>query len=124
MGATIGALGRFGHIDHVHFRGQTLNVFGRAFEQQSVAHAHHQIVQLPTDIAIASVYGQRIDPEAASQAHGAQSAPHHFGIWRDQRFNSGGFHGGDLIHALEAFCALQAEKLGHLRAQNHTVAHL
>ena len=90
--------GRLRDIYHIHVRGQTLDVFGRPFQQQSVANAHNQIINLPSDVAIAPMNRKRIDTIPASQAHLTKPASNHFAIRRNKNFNRGGFHRANLIH--------------------------
>jgi hypothetical protein len=51
-----------------------LDVGGRAFEEQRVAHAHHQVVELAADILVPAMHRQRVDAVAAAQAQIAKAA--------------------------------------------------
>jgi hypothetical protein len=120
--AAVGPLGRGGDVDKLHVRGEPLDILGRALEKQRVADAHHEVVELPPDILVPAVHGQRVDPVAAAQAQIAEAAAHHARARRDQDLDRRGAHLAELVDGLELLRLLQAEDLGHVGPEDHPVA--
>ena len=79
-----------GHVDQVHVGGQALNILHRAFQQQGVTNADHQIVQLPPDILVTAMGGQHINRIAAAQAQFTQTAADHLAIGGNQHLDRAG----------------------------------
>jgi hypothetical protein len=118
----VGTLGRGGDIDKLHIRGQPIDIGGRALQKERVAHAHHEVVELPPDILVPAVHGQRVDPVAPAQAQVAEAAAHHARARRDQDLHRRGAHLAELVDGLELLRLLQAEDLGHVGPEDHPVA--
>ena len=114
----------FGHIHKVQIIRHAPDVFGCAFDEQRVTDAHDQFVQLPPDILIPPMHGQRINAVAPPQAHCTEAATHHLADRGDQHLDCGGLDRRNLIDAAQFLVALQAEQLGDLRAQHHPVTDL
>ena len=76
------------------------------------------------DVLVPTVHRQRVDAVAATQAHTAERAAHHAATRRDQDLDGRGLNSRELIDAAQFLVVLQGQKLRHLGAQHHAVAHL
>ena len=124
MRASVSAGRGFRHVAEVHVGRQALDVGGRAFKQQRVAHADHDVVDLAADVAVAPVDRQRIDAVAPPQAHRAHPPTDHAAIGRDENLDGGSLDCRHLVDPAQLAVPLQRQKLGHLGPENDAVAHL
>ena len=92
LAAAKGPFFGMGDVNQVHVGGQTLNILHRALQQQCIANAHHQIIQLAANVLIAAVGGQHINRIATAQAQFAQTAAHHLAIGGNQHLDRAGLH--------------------------------
>ncbi len=122
--AAIGLHRRLRDIDKVHVGGQTLNILGRAFQQQGITDHHHQIVQLAADILVPPMHRQRIDAVTAAQAKLPQRPPDHAAAGRDQHLHRLGLDRGQLVHQPNVLVFLHAQEFRHLGPQDHPVTRL
>jgi ABC-type nitrate/sulfonate/bicarbonate transport system substrate-binding protein len=55
------------------------NIGRRALKEQRITNPDDEVVELPPDILVPAVHGQRIDPVAPAQAQIAEAPAHHAG---------------------------------------------
>jgi len=88
MATAIGTLRRRAHVNHIHLNRKALDIFGRTLKQQRIAHAHHQIIKLPSDVLVAAVNRQRINAVAPPQTQRPQRAANHLAPGRNEHLDS------------------------------------
>ena len=54
-----------------------LDILRRALQEQRVADAHHEVIELAADILAPAMHGQRVDAVAPSEAQIAKAAADH-----------------------------------------------
>ncbi len=122
MFAAVGARRRRRDIHQIGICRQSGNVIGRTFQKQRIAHAHDQIVKLGSNVLVAPVNRQNVDAIAPPKPELPERTTDQRRPGRNQHLDRAGLARGELVDGADIRACLKAQKLFHLRPQNHPVA--